>query len=778
VGFELSHSVTFTNNVNGLNASGQAVGSYGAPLNAAGYATEGAASYAGNIEAGKLLNQPEHFSWAGLVASSVGAVVGGELGGQPKAQGNAGIYSDDYLRGIGAHAAEDVTTREVSVGLGDHHVQSWAQLAEDVAGNAIGQPIGRTALSAYQAYRSKQELAKINASESTLLNNGHAAFNDPLNPQALDFSHVDPQAALELQEELAAEEMSHLGTSIGSDAPSYDVSTAPVAGETDLSSGAHGRLASTTIYSGTYVDPYLVRRNGGQADWSNTVQTFELPDQAPALFVDTTPAQPAAAPPSGLQAELVAARIGGAELGIVAASVKAVVGLAVTAKTIAGAAGDELFGGYTNAFRADADRLGGMVDAGVHFVENHPIDTTLASLKSTLDQAGELSQSSNPLDQLKAGMLIGETTTNVGLAVDGAAGLGRLGVDSAGLLANGAGRLADAVGELKFAGSGSGYGGLAPSSELGAIGEDLSGFRPGASIDVGTATDVAAIEPDVVNVSLTARDVVQQAVLGDVSDSATLSQFNTAHDFYANAGYEGERLIGHLQGIDYTQPVDLTQLESGTTYVQHVLDGTKGNYFAELGTPAETLGVNPAGRVPLQFTPAESVAALRSTAAKITDTWTVRGTPFEAQGGGTQLFVPNKGAMIEVPSNALQGPVVFRAPPRATPEEIAQVQAYVNGSNEALEAGALSPTGRVSTAGGLRIDASAAAVEERARALAEGMPYQGHVGHVPDTTWTGNPQPYSWLDLSLRVNSSLGGQATRYPVGYQPTEFIFEGLEQ
>jgi hypothetical protein len=169
VGFELSHSVTFTNNVNGLNASGQAVGSYGAPLNAAGYATEGAASYAGNIEAGKLLNQPEHFSWAGLVASSVGAVVGGELGGQPKAQGNAGIYSQDYLRGIGARAAEDVTTREVSVGLGDHHVQSWAQLAEDVAGNAIGQPIGHAVLGAYQAYRSKQELANINASESTLL---------------------------------------------------------------------------------------------------------------------------------------------------------------------------------------------------------------------------------------------------------------------------------------------------------------------------------------------------------------------------------------------------------------------------------------------------------------------------------------------------------------------------------------------------------------------------------------------------------------------------------
>ncbi|WP_211473823.1 LysM peptidoglycan-binding domain-containing protein [Collimonas humicola] len=120
------------------------------------------------------------------------------------------------------------------------------------------------------------------------------------------------------------------------------------------------------------------------------------------------------------------------------------------------------------------------------------------------------------------------------------------------------------------------------------------------------------------------------------------------------------------------------------------------------------------------------------------------------------------------------GPVVFRAPPGATAEEIAQVRAYVDGSNEALQAGQLSPTGRVSTGGELRTDASLAAAQERARAAADGVPYEGHAGHVPDTTWTGNPQPYSWLDLAPRVNSSLGGQAPKYPVGYKPTEFIFE----
>ena len=123
----------------------------------------------------------------------------------------------------------------------------------------------------------------------------------------------------------------------------------------------------------------------------------------------------------------------------------------------------------------------------------------------------------------------------------------------------------------------------------------------------------------------------------------------------------------------------------------------------------------------------------------------------------------------------LSGPVVFKLPRAgATAEEIAQMQAYVDGSNEALRAGYLSPSGRVSTTGELRTDASLTAAQERARAAAAGASYQGHAGHVPDTTWTNNPVPYSWLDLSPSVNSSLGSQAKRYPIGYKPTEFILE----
>lgn len=127
------------------------------------------------------------------------------------------------------------------------------------------------------------------------------------------------------------------------------------------------------------------------------------------------------------------------------------------------------------------------------------------------------------------------------------------------------------------------------------------------------------------------------------------------------------------------------------------------------------------------------------------------------------------------PKKAMSGPVEVKPPPNATPEQVKQVQDYVDGSNEALKDGALSSTGRVSTKGDLRDSASLAAAQERARASAAGTPYSGHAGHVPDTTWTGTAQPHSWLDLDPTVNTSIGGQSNRYPIGFKPTEFIFNG---
>jgi hypothetical protein len=122
----------------------------------------------------------------------------------------------------------------------------------------------------------------------------------------------------------------------------------------------------------------------------------------------------------------------------------------------------------------------------------------------------------------------------------------------------------------------------------------------------------------------------------------------------------------------------------------------------------------------------------------------------------------------------MTGPVLVKVPKNPTPAEMAQLNAYVAGSKQALRDGALSPTGRVSTKGKLGLDSSRAAARERARAVRAGQPYAGHAGHTPDTTWTGKPDPPGYLDLTGRVNTSLGGQAGHYPIGYKPTDFILD----
>ena len=44
--------------------------------------------------------------------------------------------------------------------------------------------------------------------------------------------------------------------------------------------------------------------------------------------------------------------------------------------------------------------------------------------------------------------------------------------------------------------------------------------------------------------------------------------------------------------------------------------------------------------------------------------------------------------------------------------------------------------------------------------------------HYIVTDHAGTPQPHSWMGLTSKVNTSLGGQAGGYPIGYKPTKFI------
>ena len=156
-------------------------------LNIWGNVVEGAADYVGNDVAAKLTGEPEHFSWAGLIASAVSSAVAGEIG-PTKAQNDIGLTGEDYIKNIGARAVGDVVNREVSVTLGDNHVPSWSQVGEDILGNAIGQPIGDAIkapiVAAIHQYQMQQLQSQTNAEISQEISKTADAVNDQIAHQA------------------------------------------------------------------------------------------------------------------------------------------------------------------------------------------------------------------------------------------------------------------------------------------------------------------------------------------------------------------------------------------------------------------------------------------------------------------------------------------------------------------------------------------------------------------------------------------------------------------
>ncbi|WHM37543.1 LamG-like jellyroll fold domain-containing protein [Streptomyces sp. BPTC-684] len=118
------------------------------------------------------------------------------------------------------------------------------------------------------------------------------------------------------------------------------------------------------------------------------------------------------------------------------------------------------------------------------------------------------------------------------------------------------------------------------------------------------------------------------------------------------------------------------------------------------------------------------------------------------------------------------GEAEVRIPDWATDDHVKQFEAYVDAANDAINKGQVSPSGRVSTKGAIRRDAAREAKRERARAEAAGTPYSGVAGHAPDAMWLGQGKPPTWIDMAMRVNSSLSAQGQRCPVGCKPKRFV------
>ena len=110
-----------------------------------------------------------------------------------------------------------------------------------------------------------------------------------------------------------------------------------------------------------------------------------------------------------------------------------------------------------------------------------------------------------------------------------------------------------------------------------------------------------------------------------------------------------------------------------------------------------------------------------------------------------------------------------------TPEEITALTEYTTRSNEWLAQNG--PQTIQSTKGSLRSQASKAAKIERRRAEKAGTPYQGQVGHVPDTAVTRMAvPPGGWLDMTGVSNNAAGGLLV-HRVGQRIDFYTIDGIK-
>jgi len=133
-----------------------------------------------------------------------------------------------------------------------------------------------------------------------------------------------------------------------------------------------------------------------------------------------------------------------------------------------------------------------------------------------------------------------------------------------------------------------------------------------------------------------------------------------AYDYFKSKGYSGKEIDDYMNGIDFNKPVYAATINSGKTLWQYQMPGRRqGNWYSPTPKVKPTeLGISPKGKSPdtgivekkLNVHQTKQKAEfLRSTAAPVKDTWSIKGKSISTRGGGRQLFTPdNKG--FELPN--------------------------------------------------------------------------------------------------------------------------------
>ncbi|WP_448102750.1 RES domain-containing protein [Luteibacter jiangsuensis] len=104
-------------------------------------AAEAAAGYVVQDGTAKLVGEPAHFSWAGLVSNSLAAGVSSFVGPSQQ-QVQAGEATGPAWRAGAASLVQGVVQRGTSVALGDDNVPSWESIGTNAVATAAGTYIG------------------------------------------------------------------------------------------------------------------------------------------------------------------------------------------------------------------------------------------------------------------------------------------------------------------------------------------------------------------------------------------------------------------------------------------------------------------------------------------------------------------------------------------------------------------------------------------------------------------------------------------------------------
>lgn len=122
-----------------------------------------------------------------------------------------------------------------------------------------------------------------------------------------------------------------------------------------------------------------------------------------------------------------------------------------------------------------------------------------------------------------------------------------------------------------------------------------------------------------------------------------------AYDFYINQGFTDNQAKDHMQGVDFSKSVDSNfTLRKNDIVVQWRHPNiVQGDYYSEIGSTPNCLGVhdeqedcqgNRAKRTEHKFSLLKDVTCLKSYAANVLDTWSIRNQYFLVKGGCIQYF--------------------------------------------------------------------------------------------------------------------------------------------